>query len=234
MKKFVGVSVLCCATISADTAVGNSEEFLPLGEPDRVISGAYYGIGIGSSSIKHEILASKNNGACSKYSSTSNQFEISAIAGFGTPILKRYYAGIEFEIFKRLSGKDHSFDGMHVQHCVNTSMNMDVRIGYLFPLRGTLVYFTAGFARLFGRVSFDRDIGGRRRNESGGSFGSFYPTLGVGVEYKFNQTWNGRCDYRYCITSKDDERGFNTGNAVWKWRAKPNRMSVRLSLTRSM
>jgi hypothetical protein len=199
------------------------DELPELSEPYRNVSGAYYGLGLGSSIISHKVTYSKGEDQKSDFKKNAHQFDVSLIAGFGAPFYDRYYAGIEFDIFKRFSKKTSYNDEIGIIHSSNIGLNMDVRFGYLFPEHGSMVYLTAGFARIVGRVTFDK-------GNTEGSFGSFYPTVGVGLEHKINHQWNVRGDFRMAITSKDD----NKYSHNWKYEAKPNRIAFRVSITRNI
>jgi hypothetical protein len=104
---------------------------------------------------------------------------------------------------------------------------MDIRFGRLYPLQGHLVYATVGFARVLGHGLFEC---GSYYAE--GSFGSFYPTFGVGFEKKINHRWNVRADFRISLTSKDDNK--SPRGTYWKYEAKPSRAAFRISITRSI
>ncbi|MDR3187439.1 MAG: porin family protein [Holosporaceae bacterium] len=199
------------------------DEFSELSEPHRNVSGAYYGLGLGSSLISHKVTYGKGEGQKSSSKKNAHQFDISLILGFGAPFYGRCYAGVEWDLFKRFSKKTSYENEIGIIHSANIGLNMDVRFGYLFPEHGSMVYFTAGFARIVGRVTFNR-------GSTEGSFGSFYPTLGVGVEHKINHRWNVRGDFRLAITSKDDNK-YSHG---WKYEAKPNRIAFRVSITRNI
>jgi hypothetical protein len=206
-----------------------ADEFLELAEPQRNISGAYYGAGLTLSSISHGVKVEKAGQPTVDFKKTSVQFDLSLIGGFGSAFYKQYYAGLELELFKRLGGKTsyHNDGNVGLTHHATIGLNMDVRFGYLFPEQGCLAYTTVGFARVLGRVAIRDDA---KQNKREGSFGSFYPTFGVGVERKINHRWNVRADLRLSITSKESEKHV----AGWKYEGKPNRTAFRISITRSI
>lgn len=213
-----------------------SNEFLELSEPDRNVNGAYYGLGFALSRISHDVKTWKNGASdAMNFEATNNQFDASLIGGFGSAFYKRYYAGIEMELFKRFGGKTscHTNEEVGIIHNSAIGLNMDVRFGYLLPKQGSLVYATIGFARVVGKLVFYEGSGRNRRGQEG-SFGSFYPTFGVGLEHKINHLWNVRGDFRISITSKDDNKYLNTRSANWKYEAKPNRIAFRISITRNV
>jgi opacity protein-like surface antigen len=136
------------------------------------------------------------------------------------------------ELFRRFAGKT-SYDGeVGIIHASTTGLNMDVRFGYLLPKHGAMVYATAGCARVLGRVAFSG--GALRQKNPEGSFGSFYPTFGAGVEYKLDHRWNIRADWRISITSKDDNKYIQANGATGKYEAKPSRTAFRISVTRNI
>lgn len=217
----------------------NNDEFQRFGEPYRVISGAYWGFGFGLSRTQHKIEFAKLkddgkiDGEKKNHTSSGMQSEISFLMGFGAPIYKRYYAGMEIEFFDRLGGKTTDYDDkLHVHHCKNMSLNFEGRFGYLLPESGNLVFMTAGVSRIFGRVSF----GDEKKPTS--SFGSFFPTVGLGFEHRINYNWNWRVDYHYVISSKDNDHKVKTGSkdapTSYTYQGKANRMALRLVITRSI
>lgn len=201
-----------------------------LGEPCRYVSGAYFGLGGTISNIKHKVTAKKKNSKQDIGESKSNaQFDLSLIAGFGSAFYKQYYAGIEFDFFKRFKGSSSRKEDMEVRFPSNIGLNMDVRFGRQLPHYGSLVYVTVGFARVIGEVTFYSN------NKSAKySFGSFYPTLGLGIEKKINNDWNIRGDVRFAITSKDDNKDAKIDKTEWKYEGKPNRVAFRISVTRNI
>jgi opacity protein-like surface antigen len=242
MKKVsVCLFLLCSATLAADTdtdtdteSVENEksdakDEFLDLGEPDVNVNGAYYGLGVGLSQISHSLSAVKSGVSETSFDKSSSQFDISLIGGFGTCFYERYYAGIEADFFKRTGGgTSYSSDKqVGIVHNSTIGLNMDIRFGRLYPQHGCLGFVSVGFARVLGRALFD--AGSCYSQES---FGSFYPTLGAGVEKKINHVWNIRADIKYSVTSKDDNKYIR--NSPWKFDGKPSRTALRLSVTRSI
>jgi hypothetical protein len=225
-----GASLADSDILSQSSGSPVSEEFLDLDEPDRNISGAYYGLGFTLSRISHSMKASRSGQEVS-FKKADNQYDISLIGGFGSMFYKRYYAGIEMEFFRRFSGKTnyHSSGAIGLKHTSTVGLNMDVRFGYVFPKQGSLVYATIGCARVLGTVVSAEGVGRNARVQEG-SFGSFYPTVGGGVEKKLNSRWNVRGDLRVSITSTDDNRRVRN----WNFEAKPSRTALRVSVTRNI
>lgn len=209
-----------------------TEEFQKFGEPNKLISGAYWGIGVGLARIQHKVdfwdgTAKKES--AEHQSSSAAQTELSLLMGFGAPFYKRYYIGLELEFFKRFSGSTKDYNELHIHHCGNSSFNFEARVGYLFPKSGNLVFATAGMSRIFGRTSFGKDT---KKTET--SFGSFFPTIGCGFEHKINHNWNFRVDARYVISSKENEQSVKADSKVFKYEGKANRVAVRIAITRSI
>ncbi len=219
---------------STENTAKDDNEFIELGEPCKYVSGAYYGLGLGVSHISHKVNALKNNVGKVSMSKSSNQYDLSLIAGFGSAFYKRYYAGIELEMFKRFKGSNSGNDELTVVFPSTIGMNMDVRFGYQLPENGSLVYLTAGFARVLGKTAFAVTTNNRKHKTIEVSHGSFYPTFGVGLEYKVNHNWNVRGDFRFSITSKDDNKYVRVNNSTWKFDAKPSRIAFRISVTRNI
>jgi hypothetical protein len=97
-----------------------------------------------------------------------------------------------------------------------------------------LIYTTLGFASVIGKVAFSGNTR-KRAAPPTGTFGSFYPTFGAGIEYKINHLWNIRGDFRISITSKDDNKSLKVSPiSDWKYEAKPSRLAFRISVTRSI
>ncbi|MDR1333865.1 MAG: hypothetical protein LBJ71_01455 [Holosporaceae bacterium] len=227
---------LCCSfsaafVVAAEYSGDESKtagEFLDLGEPEKEIGGAYAGLGVTLSRISHNLKAKGTAASSSEVNldSSGNQWDVSLIGGFGSAFYKRYYAGIEMDFFKRISGntKYSSNRDIAIVHNSTMGLNMDIRFGYLYP-QGYLIYSTIGFARVLGRGLFKHGT-----DYVEGSFGSFYPTFGVGLEKKMNHRWNIRADFHISLTSKDD----NKSKSIWKYEAKPKRMAFRISITRSI
>jgi hypothetical protein len=200
-------------------AVG--DEFLELGEPNKDISGAYVGAGCALSCITLDVSASRGSGGEITVKDTAVRPDISLIGGFGAQFYKQYHAGIEMELFKRLGGKTvyHSNGDIGVMHSGTIGLNMDIRVGRHFAQQGVLVYGTVGFARVLGHAHNAR-IG------QNGSFGSFYPSFGVGVAKKMNHRWTAQFDLRMAIPSKDGDKLLGE----WTYGGKPSRTAVRLSM----
>ncbi len=215
-----------------ESEYNKNNDFLELSEPERKVSGAYYGLGVTLSRTSNKLNVSKNQQASLKYDNSANQYDFSAIIGFGSAFYERYYAGVELDFFKRLPEKTKRKNEIGIIHSSNIGMNMDVRFGYQFPQHGTLAYLTAGFARIIGKAAFYRSNDNSPSAKK--SFGSFYPTVGFGLEYKMNHKWNLRGDFRYSITNKDDNKYVKLDANEWKFDAKPNRFAIRFSVTRNI
>lgn len=237
-EKFPEVSGTTVTTEYKTHEEKQDDEFQKFGEPQKVISGAYWGIGLGLSRTQHKIefakltADGKIDGEKKKHTSSDMQPEISVLVGFGAPVYKRYYAGIEIEFFNRFGGKTKDYDDkLHIHHCKNMSLNLDGRFGYLFPEKGNLIFITAGVSRVFGRVSFEDE------KKPTSSFGSFFPTVGVGFEHRINYNWNWRVDYHYVISTKDDDHVVKAGpkdtQTSYTYQGKANRMALRFVITRS-
>lgn len=231
---------------NSSDAVGNEEmsagsynepldpDFQPLANPDRKVSGAYYGIGLGLSCISHKLNAERKDKTEFSEKHSANQFDVSLIGGFGSAFYGRYYAGIEAELFKRLPKKKKRSSEIGSVYATDLGLsglgvNMDVRFGYQFPQHGSLVYVTVGFARVIGWMeAYNNGL-----LETRMSFGSYFPTAGLGIEYKINQTINICGDVRITFGSKEKKYAIIDGN-VLAFEAKPNRYAFRVSITKSI
>lgn len=228
---FWGACMLVASAYGDDIELGEvgADDFQELGEPSKIISGAYWGLETNAAFIKHNVDV-ENNNQRSSYSSSSTQMELGLLGGFGAAFHQKWYTGIELKIFRRFKGKTEDHDKVHIEHTQNTSLAMDVRLGRLFPQQGNLVYGSFGFTRVFGRVYFDGNNGAREY----GSFGSFYPTIGIGIEHKIGNMCNVRCAAQYTITTKDNKHATRVGNTTWQREGKPNRFSIGVAVTRSI
>ncbi|MBQ3565429.1 MAG: hypothetical protein IJA14_04745 [Alphaproteobacteria bacterium] len=233
MKKIIsGLLVTVCFAVTAEE---NSTETvdvdLPeLGTPVKIISGAYYGLGAGISFMHHKISAKNlNTNEYKDFSKSGTQYDLALIAGFGSAFYKNYYAGLEFEIAQRFAGKSAMEGDIGVKFSSQFAINGDVRFGYLFPEQGNMVYASLGFNRALGKVAV------RKTGEKDAtiSFGSYFPTVGLGFEHKINHKWNARIACKYSICSKDSGRDI-TGNHKWTYDAKPNKISLQLALTKNI
>lgn len=215
------------------TFVKNDNEYsnLPkLGEPCRYVSGAYFGLGGTISNIKHKVTVKKSNSPLEiGVSKSKAQFDLSMIAGFGAAFYKEYYAGLEFEFFKRFKGSGSRENEIEVLFSSSIGLNMDVRFGRQLPHYGALVYTTVGFARLIGETMFYSSNMDAKR-----SFGSFYPNFGLGIEKKINNDWNIRGDVRFAITAKDNNKEAHMSGVKWKYEGTPNKTSFRISVTKNI
>ena len=221
-------SIIACSFVSADNQlVDQSYDFQELAEPNRNISGAYYGLGYDLSFFSHKINATNSATSAQKsIKKSGTQNGIALIGGFGSCFKRDYYIGIEFEIMHRLAGKTSYEGDLCVKFTKQFGINMDVRFGRLFHQLGRMLYATAGFSRALGKIVTNA-------NDANG-FGSYFPTFGVGFEQKLNASWNFRVDARYSITSKDTDKVVRTSVARYSCSAKPQRMSIRLAITKNI
>jgi opacity protein-like surface antigen len=222
-------------TARGDSTVGKFQE---LSLPYNYIGGTYCGIGVGLSRISCDVSAvqTQNNIAIPALKESANQFFVSAFAGFGTNVYKQLYLGIELELSKTFSEHSKHNDDMAVKFISPFGINMNIRVGYQFPQYGLLLFMTAGFCRITERTTVvtpgvNTDDG----NYKWITFGSFYPTIGVGAEYKFKNNWSARLDFKFAITSKDDSsKNVGVNGQFYSFVGKPSGMTVRFSVVRSI
>lgn len=232
MKKFlVFLSILSSGVVSAENS--NGDDFMELDEPYRYVTGAYWGVGVGPTFVRHKLSAQNGStGATQQTNLSKTQMDLALLGGFGTSFYKDYYVGIEMEMMKRCGKGTHyanDSDALGLRFHSQFGLNMNVRFGYLFPKQGNMVYAMVGFSRTLGKV-VEEGSGGE---EATGTFGSYYPIVGGGFEHKINYDWNARFDVKYSITSTDsDQRMYR--NAAWKYDVKPRSVGVRFSLTRNI
>jgi opacity protein-like surface antigen len=208
-----------------------NDDFQKLSDPYNYISGAYYGLGIGISRISHSIKALVDHEETRNLKSSSNQYDVSILTGFGTNFHNRFYVGIELELFGRLPKRKKTEGDLSIEHTLSMGLNMDVRLGYQFPENGIMPYATFGFSKVGGKALITR----ANKNISV-AFGSFYPTCGLGVEYKLSHSWHIRGDCRIAITSKDDsnkKRSIDNATTCTLI-GKPNKVSFRISVAKSI
>jgi len=233
MKKFLmGLLVLTGGSVFAENL--SNDDFLELDEPYQYVTGAYWGISVGPTFVKHKLTAnSKTAGTSQKTSVSKTQFDLGLLAGFGTPFHRDYYVGIEMEVLQRMGKGTHyknDIDPFGLKFNSQFGLNMNVRFGYLFPKQGNMIYAMAGFSRTLGKVVW-KDANGREAEKS---FGSYFPIVGVGFEHKLNYDWNVRLDVKYSFTSKDSNNRVRRRNVPWVYEVKPQSVGVRLSVTRNI
>lgn len=177
-------------------------EFQPLSDPYRRIGGAYVGGGLDFSHMSYDVRLFEDDDEklTSKVSKTAFQPALSLVGGFGTTFYKDWYAGLEFEFFKRFPKSTKKDGKVEVIFKSTLGFNMDARLGYQFPKSGIMVYLGVGFARVLGAMS-------ARENDkvkpTVKTFGSFFPTISGGIAYKMNQNWIVQATVRYSIGSKE-------------------------------
>ena len=232
MKKFlVFLLVLSGGFASAENS--SSDDLMELDEPYRYVTGAYWGVSVGPTFVKHKLSAQNGStGAFQKTNASKTQIDLALLGGFGTSFYKDYYVGIEMEMMRRCGKGTHyanDTDALGLKFHSQFGLNMNVRFGYLFPKQGNMVYTMIGFSRTLGKAVEKRADG----REFDATFGSYFPTVGIGVEHKINYDWNVRFDVKYSITSKDSDKR-SPGSGAWKYDAKPQSVGVRFSVTRNI
>jgi hypothetical protein len=228
MKKIlVGLLLLSNVCVFAESS--SDDDFMELDDPYQYVTGAYWGISVGPTFVKHKLTA---DSVSQSTSISKTQFDFGLLAGFGTSFYKDYYVGIEMEMMERTGGGTHyknEKDTFGLRFQPQFGLNMNVRFGYLFPKQGNMVYLMTGFSRTLGKV-VGKSADGKEKIEQ--SFGSYFPIVGIGIEHKINYDWNVRLDVKYSITSKDSEKCMYKGGPVYS--AKPQSVGVRLTLTRNI
>ncbi len=232
MKKFlVFLSILSSGFVSAENS--NSDDLMALDQPYKYVTGAYWGVSFGPTFVKHKLSArNSSTGAVQNTNTSKTQMDLALLGGFGTSFYKDYYVGIEMEMMNRFGKGTHyanDADVFGLKFHSQFGLNMNVRFGYLFPKQGNMVYTMIGFSRTLGRV-VERRANGKEIEKT---FGSYFPTVGIGFEHKIDYDWNVRFDVKYSITSKDSDKRAS-GNAAWKYDAKPQSVGVRFSITRNI
>jgi len=229
MKKIlVGLLLISNACVFAVS----DDDFIELDEPYQYVTGAYWGVTVGPTFVKHKLTATDESGENVLQSTniSKTQFDYGLMAGFGTSFYKDYYVGLEMEMLKRAGkgvhkNEDEAF-GLRFQS--QFGLNMNVRFGYLFPKQGNMVYAMVGFSRTLGKA-----VGEDENNKTvEQSFGSYFPIVGVGIEHKINYDWNIRLDAKYSITSRDSDKKMKKDGPVYG--AKPQSIGIRLSITRNI
>lgn len=227
----VGALLLTSGLVMAEDSSG--DDLLELDEPYKYVTGAYWGVSVGPSFVSYKLDAHCEAAGLKQNTNLSKtMWDMALLAGFGTSFYKDYYIGIEMELMKR-KGKSVYFkedtDVWGLKFSPQFGFNMNLRLGYLFPKQGNMVYALLGFSRTLGKVVEKRND--NIVNEKG--FGSYYPVVGLGVEHKINHNWNVRMDVKYSISSKDSEDRRH-GKDKWHYSVRPKNVGVRFSITRNI
>lgn len=228
MKKIL-VGLLLLSDVGVWAESSNDSDFMDLDDPYQYVTGAYWGISVGPTFVKHKLTA---DSVSQSTSISKTQFDFGLLAGFGTSFYKDYYVGIEMEVMERMGKGTHygnEKDPFGLRFQSQFGLNMNVRFGYLFPKQGNMVYAMAGFSRTLGKA-VGKNADGSKEIEQ--SFGSYFPIVGIGIEHKINYDWNVRLDVKYSITSKDSDKCMYKGGPTYS--AKPKSVGIRLSLTRNI
>ena len=217
--------------------ISSLDEFQPLSEPYRYISGAYCGAGVGYAFIPLKINTTYND-VTTEYKKKKAQPEIFLTAGFGSSFYKDYYAGLEMEFCKKFSKrKSYHKDGVYgVEHRPTFGLGMSVRFGYQMPLYKSMIYGSIGFSKLIGRSYVKHED-----KEYTASFGSYSPTLGLGIERRINYNWNIRLEGLYSVPkkkTKDITRLETVANDqvtkhVYETKGRISRFAIRVYVTRT-
>ncbi len=233
MKKFfAGLLLMSNGFVLAESA--SSSDFMELDEPYKYVTGAYWGISVGPSFVKHKLSAhNETTNVYQRTNASKMQFDLGLLGGFGTSFYKDYYVGIEMEMLKRFGkGKHYQNDADHLglKFHAQFGLNMNVRFGYLFPKQGNMIYTMVGFSRTLGKVVPKNSDSSNLEK----TFGSYFPIVGIGVEHKINYDWNARLDVKYSITSKDSNRRIKVKNDSWVYDVKPQSIGVRFYITKNI
>jgi len=242
-------SVFCtCLFLISSAASGivyedENSKFSPVGAPDEVFSGMYVGLGLEliSNECKYEILT--HNELCNtiqnnhRGSIRTYPYSFLGIIGFGGVYNRFYYAGVETELFFRRGGGTKESNDIRIQTKNTYGFNFRLRGGYIFKQHGLMLY---------GTVSADRsinNIAAKKQNPEGEytgyeSFGSYHPSIGIGLEKKLRDNWGIRGEFVYTIGIWDDTGKFlkTADNSTIanspRFRATANKKSIKLSVVK--
>lgn len=217
------------------------DKFNPVGAPDEVFSGLYAGFGLDliSNECKYEIFATEKLDANIKqgYKGSLRNFPYSflGILGFGGVYNRWCYLGVETELFFRRGGGTKVNDYIKILSKNTYGFNFRLRGGYIFKQHGLMIYGTISADRSINHIAAKKLEDGYTSYES---FGSYHPSIGIGLEKKLRDNWGIRGEFVYTIGIWDD-----TGK-YWKidqkstiansprFRATANKKSIKLSVVK--
>lgn len=244
-------SVFCtCLFLISSAASGivyedENSKFSPVGAPDEVFSGMYVGLGLEliSNECKYEILTVGNDGyklsgsinAGYKSSVRTYPYSFLGIIGFGGVYNRFYYAGVETELFFRRGGGTKESNDIRIQTKNTYGFNFRLRGGYIFKQHGLMLYGTVSADRSINNIAAKKQAGEYTGYES---FGSYHPSIGIGLEKKLRDNWGIRGEFVYTIGIWDDTGKFlktidnSTIANSPRFRATANKKSIKLSVVK--
>ena len=234
LKKILfSVSVLSfCFSVNAKEAKTSispysSDEFQELSEPYRYITGAFLGLGLGYASVPLKVNAKKTEAPAAEFKAKKKkgQTEMSLLAGFGMAFRRNFYTGLDIEFCKRFSKHESPTpnENFKIVHHPTFGLNMYARLGYQFPLSGTMIYSAFGFAKLIGHL----ETVNAENKKVKSSFGTYSPTIGLGIEKRINYDWSIRLDAKYSLTKKKTKE-----IEKFKYEGKVSKTAIKLYVTK--
>lgn len=225
------LSVLSCSYVFGSDVVDTSD----LATPDDVFGGMYIGAGVGFDSLdnKYELQIPENinmqNVTKLKDSISTNTYDIFGVFGFGGVFNRFYYVGLETDFTYRMNSKTKDNNSVQIEHKKTYAFNFKLRGGYIFRPAGVLLYTAVSADRSINHILIKSNDGKFIGRES---FGSYHPSISVGVEKKLRNNWSARGEFSYTIGIWDDTgKKIDISNTQYiPFKAKTNKKSIKLMI----
>lgn len=203
-------------------------------KPDDVFSGIYLGGGLGYDFLdnKYDIDVPTNVTLNSlrqkKGSINTHAYNLYGVFGFGGVYNRFWYTGVETELFVRRGGQTKHDKGVRIENKNAYGFNFRLRGGYIFTSIGLLTYIGAAAERSINHIAIKDNTNSYPHDKS---YGSYHPSLSIGLEKKLRNNWSLRMDLCYTIGIWDDtDRFFIANNTKIPFKAKTNKKSVKVMI----
>lgn len=236
MKSFYSIftALLCttaCVAIDYEDA-NDKDSFCEVGAPDDTFSGIYLGCGLGYDFIdnKYELTPDSgvvlNNVKKKKGSISTHAYNFYGILGFNGVFNRFWLAGVETELFIRCGGQTKHNNGVRIEHKNTYGFNFKLRGGYIFRPISILAYLGVAAERSISHIAILNNANTYSLNRS---FGSYHPSLSLGIEKKMRNNWSARLELSYTIGIWDDTgKYFVENNTKVPFKAKSNKKAVKV------
>ena len=208
----------------------DEDQFCEVGKPDDVFSGIYIGAGLGYDFLNHKYDLSVPAGISlpnvqnKKSSINTHAYNIYGLFGIGGVFNRFWYTGAETELFIRRGGQTKNKTGIRVESKNTYGFNFRLRGGYIFRPSGLLAYASIAAERSINHIAMVDSANHYRYDRS---FGSYNPSLSIGLEKKLRNNWSARIDLSYTIGIWDDTgKYFVENKTAIPFKAKTNKKTL--------